>query len=216
MDQFVALHGAAGHAMLLDCRSLRYDLLPLPASLRLVTCNTMVQRKLKDEYNQRRADCEEAVRLLSARLPGIHALRDVTVAQLAEHGRELPERIYRRARHVVTENARTEEAAAALREGNLARFGQCMAESHASLRDDYDVSCRELDLMVSIAAPLPGVVGARMTGGGFGGCVVSLVDAHSAEAFRARVAEEYARQTGHTPQIFIFEAAPAATEVPRN
>jgi galactokinase len=188
-------------------------LVPLPAELRLVTCNTMVQRKLKDEYNQRRADCEEAVRLLSARLPGIRALRDVSPAQLEEHRRALPERLYRRARHVVTENARTEDAAAALREGDLARFGRRMAESHASLRDDYEVSCKELDLMASIAASLPGVVGARLTGGGFGGCVVSLVHARHAEEFHARVADEYARQTGRLPQILVFEAGAGAGEV---
>jgi galactokinase len=213
MDQFVALHGAAGHALLLDCRSLQYELVPLPAELRLVTCNTMVQRTLKDEYNQRRADCEEAVRLLSAPLPGIRALRDVSPAQLEQHRRALPERIYHRARHVVTENARTEDAAAALREGDLARFGRRMAESHASLRDDYEVSCKELDLMTSIAVSLPGVVGARLTGGGFGGCVVALVHTRHAEEFHARVADEYARQTGRLPQILVFEAAAAAGEV---
>lgn len=214
MDQFIALHGVAGHALLLDCRSLEYTLLRVPTDLRLVTCHTMVKHELAEgEYNQRRADCEGAVRLLSACLPGIRALRDVSLAQLEEHRRALPDRIYRRARHVVTENARTQDAAAALRDGDLRRFGQCMAGSHASLRDDYEVSCQELDLMVEIASRQRGVSGARMIGGGFGGCVVSVVDARCAEEFRAAVTAEYASATGVQPQVFILEAAAAAGEV---
>lgn len=214
MDQFVALHGASGHALLLDCRSLDYTLLPLPEDLRLVTCHTMVKHALAaTEYNRRRAECEEAVRLLSTFLPGIHALRDVSISELEECGRGLPERIHRRARHVVTENARTEDAATALRDGDLARLGRRMAESHASLRDEYEVSCTELDLMVEIAARQRGMYGSRMTGGGFGGCTVSIVDAHYAEAFGARVAAEYQHVTGLRPQIFVLAAAPAAEEV---
>jgi len=214
MDQFVALHGAAGHALLLDCRTLEYALVPLPEEVRLVTCNTMVRHQLAaGEYNQRRADCEEAVRLLSAHLPGVRGLRDVTPEQLEKCRRQLPERIFRRSRHVVTENARTEDAAAALRDGDLARLGRRMAESHASLRDDYEVSCKELDQMVEITSRQRGVLGTRMAGGGFGGCVVSVVDAQQAEGFRARVTEDYESAVGVRPQVFILDAAPAAGEV---
>jgi galactokinase len=214
MDQFVGLHAERGHALLLDCRSLDFTLLPLPEEVRLVACNTMVKHELAGgEYNRRRADCEEAVRLLSPALSRIHALRDVAISQLEEHERELPDRIYRRARHVVTENARTQDAAVALREGDLERFGRRLAESHASLRDDYEVSCTELDQMVEIANRQRGVRGSRMTGGGFGGCTVSIVDAQFAEEFRAHVAAEYERTTGLRPQITILEAAPAAAEV---
>jgi len=214
MDQFVALHGAAGHALLLDCRSLDYTLLRLPAHVRLVTCHTMVKHQLAaGEYNQRRADCEEAVQALSAHLTGVRALRDVTVEHLEECRHQLHERIFRRARHVVTENARTQDAAAALRDSDLARLGQRMAESHASLRDDYEVSCKELDRMVEITSRQRGVLGTRMTGGGFGGCVVSVVDAQHSEDFRAHVTEEYESAVGVRPQVFILDAASAAGEV---
>jgi galactokinase len=214
MDQFIAYHATEGHALLLDCRSLDFALLPLPREVRLLICNTMVKHELAGgEYNKRRADCEEAVRRLSAFLPGMNALRDVTPKQLEQHRSALPARIYRRARHVVTENARTEDAASALREGDLARFGRRMAESHASLRDDYEVSCAELDRMVEIASRQPGVYGARMTGGGFGGCTISLVDAEHTENARQQIVTEYERATGLQPQTFVCTAAAGAGEV---
>jgi galactokinase len=214
MDQFVALHATRGHALLLDCRSLDFTLLPLPGDVRLVACNTMVKHKLAaGEYNRRRADCEDAVRLFASHLSGVRALRDVSRSQLAEYERKLPDRVFRRARHVVTENARTQDAAAALREGDLERFGRRLGESHTSLREDYEVSCAELDQMVEIANRQRGVHGSRMTGGGFGGCTVSIVDAQFAEEFRGQVASEYERATGLRPQVLILEAAPAAGEV---
>src|SRR5262249_603957 len=150
--------------------------------------------------------CEEGVRLLTQFYPNVRALRDVTIEQLEQHRAELPEVIYRRCRHVVTENARVIEAGAALRRQDLERFGEVMAESHVSLRDDYEVSAEELDLMVELAQKIDGVYGARMTGGGFGGSTVNLVKEEKADEFRARVAEEYERVTKIKPEIYICTA----------
>ena len=211
MDQFVSLHGRAGHALLLDCRSLEYELVPLPDSVKLVICNTMVKHELASgEYNRRRAECEEAVRRLSAVLPGIQALRDVNQQQLEQHRALLPETIWRRAYHVISENARVLQAVAALRAGNIKKFGRAMAASHESLRDFYQVSCSELDTMVQIANQQHGTYGARMTGGGFGGCTVNLVDAQLAEEFQQQVAHAYKQATGIGPQIYICSAADGA------
>src|SRR5207244_3533062 len=138
MDQFVSLHGRAGHALLLDCRSLQYELVPIPDSVKLVICNTMVKHELATgEYNRRRAECEEAVRCLSAVLPGIRALRDVNPEQLEKHRGVLPDTVWRRAHHVISENARVLQAVAALRGGNIKAFGKAMAASHESLRDGH-------------------------------------------------------------------------------
>jgi len=214
MDPFIALHGLAGHALLLDCRSLDFERLPLPAEVSIVICNTLVRHELASgEYNRRRADCEEAVRLLAARVPGMRALRDVTPEQLEAHPSLLPERVARRARHVVTENARAQHAAAALRAGDIARFGRLMFESHASLRDDYEVSCRELDVMVQAAAAQPGVYGARMTGGGFGGCTVNLVESRRAAEFTEAASGAYLQATGIRPEIYACYTADAAGEI---
>jgi galactokinase len=214
MDQFVSCNGTRDHALMLDCRSLDFTLLPLSPASRLVICNTMVKHELASgEYNRRRQECEEGVRILSSSIPGIKALRDVSLRQLDSHRDQLPEVIYRRCRHVVTENDRVQKAASLLRQGDLNGFGKLMAQSHASLRDDYEVSCRELDIMVEISRPLPGVYGARMTGGGFGGCTVNLVAAEAAESFRHKVAEEYQLATGLKPDIYISSAADGAAQV---
>lgn len=211
MDQFIARFGRIGHALRLDCRSLRYELVPIPEDVRLVICNSMVKHALAGgEYNQRRQDCEEGVRKLQRSLPEIRALRDVPPSELEEHKAELPPRVYRRCRHVVTENLRTELAAEALRSNNVRRFGELMYESHASLRDDYEVSCSELDLLVELAKQCDGVIGARMTGGGFGGCTVNLVTATAAEQFRERIAEAYRQRTGISSDVYICSAAEGA------
>jgi galactokinase len=214
MDQFVSLHGRANHALVLDCRSLDYEAVPIPDFVKLVICNTMVKHELaSSEYNRRRAECEEAVRRLSAVLPGIRALRDVSLEELERHRAVLPETIWRRARHIVSENARVLQAAAALRAGEAEEFGKRMAESHQSLRDFYEVSCPELDLMVGLATGQKGVYGARMTGGGFGGCTINLVDVRHAEEFREQVAGAYERATGLRPEIYICSAADGAGAV---
>jgi len=214
MDQFISCHGKAEHALLLDCRSLHARAIPLTADAALVVCNTMVKHNLAaNEYNNRRAECEEGVRLLKTPFPSITALRDVTSAQLEQHRQLLPRKIYQRCRHVVTENERVLHAAAAFEKGDLLTISKLMADSHASLRDDYEVSCRELDLMVEIAASQKGVLGARMTGGGFGGCTVNLVEHAAVEPFVASVEREYQKQTGLKPDIYSLEAAEGAEAV---
>jgi len=214
MDQFVSCHGQAGHALLLDCRSLDFELVKMPPKVHLVICNTMVKHEHGGgEYNARRAECEEGVHLLSEMLPGIHALRDVTPRQLEENRKRLNDTIYKRCRHVVTETERTRQAAEALESGQIGRLGQLMADSHRSLRDDFEVSCRELDVMVEIATKQPGIYGARMTGGGFGGCTINLVDANESTEFRKHVAEGYASATGLQPDIYICEASQGAEAI---
>lgn len=204
MDQFIVTHGQREKALLLDCRSLEFRLLPLLKGLQLVICNTMVRHThASGEYNQRRAECDEGVRLLARHLPGIKALRDVRGNDFAEFAQHLPPIIMRRCQHVVSENARVEEAATALETGNLEQFGQLMAKSHASLRDDFEVSCRELDLMVELASRVEGVYGARMTGGGFGGCTVNLVHPDAVEKFKTTVSCGYEQATGITPAIYV-------------
>ena len=214
MDQFISCCGHAGKALMLDCRSLSYRLLPIPDDVSLVICNTMVKHDLASgEYNTRRAECEEGVRLLSRRLPLVRALRDVRIEDLDRFRGELPQTIYRRCRHVVTENARVLDAADALEKADLKTVGRLMAESHISLKNDYEVSCPELDLMVELAGQVSGVHGARMTGGGFGGSTVNLVDKPSVEGFRRSVATAYEKATGLSPQILVSAAAEGAGEV---
>jgi galactokinase len=214
MDQFVSCHGRAGHALRLDCRSLEFRALRVPENVRLVICNTMVKHHLEtSDYNSRRAECEEAVRRLAVVLPGIRALRDVTLAQLEQHRDSLTAALYKRCRHVITENERVCETADALSNGKLGALGELMAESHRSLRNDYEVSCSELDLMVEIATRQKGLLGARMTGGGFGGCTINLVDVAEALEFQRHVSAEYLAATGLRPDVYICEAAQGAEAV---
>ena len=214
MDQFISCFGQANHALLLDCRNLAHELLEIDDRVRIVVCNTMVKHELASgEYNRRRADCEAGVRFLQQFLPDIRALRDVTLAQLEQYGVGLSDVTYKRCRHVISENARVLQAANALKEADLARFGVVMGESHSSLRDDYEVSCKELDLMVELARPCRGVYGARMTGGGFGGCTVNLVESDTVDEFKVVVAREYQSATGVKPEVFVCTAADGAGEV---
>jgi galactokinase len=215
MDQFVSFFGESDKALLLDCRSLEFEHLPVPPSAQLVICNTMVKHDLASgAYNERRQQCEEGVKLLRTVLPNVTALRDVTSQQLEEHRKELPEVIYRRCRHVVTENERVLDAASALKQGDVAKFGQLMNQSHQSLRDDYEVSCAELDLMVGLARKVEGVFGARMTGGGFGGCTVNLVRRDKIDEFQNTVAAGYQEATGLTPEVYVCKAVKGAEELP--
>jgi len=211
MDQFISLHGRKNHALLLDCRALDFELVAIPDCARLVICNTMVKHELASgEYNRRRAECEEAVQRLSKVLPGMRSLRDVTPDQLERHRGTLSVVLYKRALHVITENARVLGAAQALRARDLERFGMRMAESHASLRDLYEVSCLELDLMVEQANRQEGVYGARMTGGGFGGSTINLVKSRFADAFAENMARSYEKETGIVPQIHVCAPAEGA------
>lgn len=214
MDQFISCHGRAGHALMLDCRSLDFQLLPVPRQVRLMVCNTMVKHEhASGGYNTRRRECEEGLRALKQVLPAIRALRDVTVNELEQHRDLLSPVIYKRVRHVVTENDRVKRAAEALQTEDMAQFGQLMADSHRSLRDDYEVSTVELDLMVELANGQEGVYGARMTGGGFGGCTINLVDSAHAEAIQQRLAKTYEARTGLKPTILICEASDGAGAV---
>lgn len=204
MDQFMSALGRAGHALLLDCRDLSYRTIPIPPDVRIIVCDSGVRHSLVgSEYNERRAACNEAVRLLRARLPKIGALRDVSVDDLEANADLLPAAILPRARHVVTENQRTVRAATALEHGDLALFGRLMNESHASLRDDYEVSVPEIDLLTDLARAVPGCYGSRITGGGFGGSTVSLVTLSAVEAFAAQVAEAYKAQSGRDTTIHV-------------
>jgi galactokinase len=214
MDQFVSCMGKAGHALLLDCRSLEFQFAHIPPGIELVVCNTMVKHDLATgAYNQRRAECEEGVRYFAKADPAIRALRDVSSEMLERIGGELPPTIRKRCTHVIRENQRTLDAARALAEGDLARMGKLMRESHESLRDLYEVSCRELDVMVDAAQGLPGFIGGRMTGGGFGGCTVNLVREENATDFAAQIAQRYREATGITPQIYPCHAANGAQEL---
>jgi galactokinase len=216
MDQFVSCCGRAGKALMLDCRSLDHRLLPLPPQTRLVICNTMVKHALAaSAYNKRRAECEAGVRHFAQSLPNVRALRDVTEADLKLYGSDLSEVVYRRCRHVIRENARVLDAAKALEEEDLETFGRLMNESHRSLRDDYEVSCRELDVMVELARECDGVYGARMTGGGFGGCTVNLVNVENVDAFKRKVTQGYTEATGLEPEIYVCSAADGAGEINR-
>lgn len=207
MDQLISALGKRGCAMLLDCRSLKREFVPLPSGVAIVVSDTLVRRELvASEYNLRRQECEEGVRLLRKYLPGIEALRDVSLAQFERYEGELPDVVRKRCRHVVYENQRVLEGMASLRERNLARFGQLMNESHASLRDDYEVSCRELEAIAEAAQEVKGVYGTRLTGAGFGGCTVSLVDEEAVEDFRKHVAAKYRAATGIAFQIHVCRA----------
>jgi galactokinase len=215
MDQFIAAFGLAGYALLLDCRLLMMRQIPLDTSeIVIAICDSRVKHELSSsEYNKRREECERGVEILSKALPGIRALRDVSLLDFEMYKEWLPEPIRSRCRHVVTENLRTLTASDALRSGKFAIMGQLMIKSHESLRDDYEVSCSELDALVEIATSIEGVRGARMTGGGFGGCTVNLVERHALEKFQEKVTSEYNKVTGLIPNIYISEPCDGAREI---
>lgn len=208
MDQFASAHGVAGHALYFDVRSLHWEPVPLPANAVIVIADSGVRRSLTTSaYNERRAACEEAVRLLQPVLPGIRALRDVTPALLEQHRSCLPELVYRRARHVVEECDRMRQAPARLKTGDAAGFGALMYAGHASLRDLYEVSVPELDALVETAASLPGCWGARLTGAGFGGCTVNLVEESAADGFIAGLRDGYRKRTGRQVEVYLCRAS---------
>ncbi len=211
MDQFAASCGEAGCALLLDCRSLGYRPVRLPPRLRLVVVETGARRRLAaSEYNQRRSECERGVAVLRARGEQVAALRDATLDMLDRAATDLGEVVYRRCRHVVEENARTLSAARALETDDRVALGALFAASHASLRDMYEVSSLALDAAVEIASETRGVVAARMTGGGFGGCTVNLVEPDAVGALRDALARDYAARTGLTPTVHVVAAARGA------
>jgi len=208
MDQFASVFGIKNHALFLDCRSLDWSPITLSGA-NFVICNTRTKHDLADgEYNKRRADCEEAAKML-----GHKSLRDVSVRELFEKSKTLPDRILKRARHVITENERVLSAVKCLQHNDLALFGQLMNKSHESLRYDYEVTSRELNLMVEIVRRQEGVLGARMTGGGFGGCTVNLLEGDVSESFIEKVSTEYKKITGISPELYICNAADGVSEI---
>lgn len=206
MDQFASACGKRDHALFLDCRSLEWQAVPLPEDIAIVVADTAVPRSLSDTaYNERRSACEEAALLL-----GTKSLRDVNVAEFQRNKNKLPELAARRAQHVVEEIQRTEQAVFLLKQGNVKAFGRLMNECHESLRDLYEVSCLELDVMVNIARSLEGCYGARLTGAGFGGCTVNLVAQSAAKAFANELASRYTRETNRIPSVYICRAEDGA------
>jgi galactokinase len=205
MDQFISRLGERNHALFVDCRTLEHETVPLAEhGIKVVVADSMKKRGLMDsEYNTRRAQCEQAVSLLKTYLPGIKALRDVSIADLKKYGRQVPPTVRRRAEHVVTEDDRVLKSVDALKNGDLTLFGNLMNESHESLKDLYEVSCRELDALVEAALKIPGVYGSRMTGAGFGGCTVSLVADEAVETFLEEVPTEYRARIGVTPTVYV-------------
>jgi len=211
MDQFASACGVENNLLLLDCRSLEWKTIPLPEDVSIVIADTTVRRKLTSgEYNRRRFACEEAVRLLKQDLPEIKSLRDVSVEEFNRFAGQLPEEVSKRARHVVEEIERSKQAEPLLEAGNIRKFGELMNECHVSLRDLYEVSCPELDVMASVAQSLDGCYGARLTGAGFGGCTVNLVASEKANEFAAALARGYEAQTKLKPEIYITGASNGA------
>ena len=209
MDQMISAAGQAGHALQIDCRSLEWQPVPLPAGVAVVILDTTTRRGLVESaYNERRAQCET-----TARYFGVRALRDVTPGQFAAQANGLDDVTRRRARHVITENARTLAAADAMRRGDAVALGRLMDASHVSLRDDFEVTNDALNVMVTCAQQAPGCYGARMTGAGFGGCAVALVDTGCATALAETVAGCYQARTGIAPAIYVCSAADGATRV---
>jgi galactokinase len=211
MDQFASACGVKDRLLYLDCRSLEWRTVHLPEKAFIVIADTSVRRSLKGSaYNDRHAACEEAVRILQDYLPGIRTLRDVGVDQFRQYAGCLPDIVAMRTQHIVEEIARTEQAVELLEKNDAIRFGELMNACHASLRDLYEVSCPELDVMAALAQSLPGCYGARLTGGGFGGCTVNLVAGEAVEAFVRNLAAGYKQETGLEPEIYICRAADGA------
>jgi galactokinase len=211
MDQFASACGQKDRLLLLDCRSLEYKTLPLPDNVVIIIADTSVRHShTTSAYNDRRAACEEAVRILKMDLPDIKALRDVSMAELDRLSTKLPAEVEKRARHVVEEIDRTHRAVTFLRKGDIEGFGQLMNACHVSLRDLYEVSCQELDAMAKIAQLLEGCYGARLTGGGFGGCTVNLVAHDKADTFTKSLAAKYKAETGLHPEIYTCRASQGA------
>ncbi len=214
MDQFISANGAANHALLLDCRDLSFRLAPIPENLALIIANTMVKHSVAGVgYTSRRASVEEACAILAIHRPEIRFLRDATVEDLAQWGHEIPAESLKRARHVITENNRTVAAAEALLHQDLPTLGRLMHEAHISYSQDFEASCPEADTMVELAQDLPGLIGARLTGGGFGGCTINLVEIDRAESFRHELKSRYRHATGIEPEIHICHASTGAHRI---
>lgn len=211
MDQFISVLGAEDHALLLDCRSLDYELIPVPPNVSIVIGNTKASRSLANSaYNERRAQCESGVATLQTVLPEITALRDISSEQLEAYRDLLEPLIYQRCHHVVTENERVLKTVEALRAGDLTKIGKLMSESHHSLRDDYEVSSDQLDAMVNVMAESKGCFGARLTGAGFGGCAIALVEQGNEQTVADAIFSGYSKETNIWPEVYTTRASVGA------
>jgi galactokinase len=216
MDQFVICCGREDHAVMIDTRHLTYTLAPIPPDIRIVICNSMVTHSLAEGdggYNTRRAEMEAGLHILQHHRPEIAALRDATLEDLAKWGQEMKPESLRRCRHVITEDNRVLAAVEAFQQNNLTRFGELMREAHISFRDDFEASCKEIDILVSLANAQPGCFGARLTGGGFGGCTVNLVAANHTPAFVEAMRSGYLAATGITAEIYTSRASEGARAI---
>ena len=214
MDQFISANGAENNALLIDCRDLSFKLAPIPPDVALVIANTMVKHSVAGgEYTSRRAQAEEACAVIARHRPEVRFLRDATMKDLERWGSEMSPNALKRARHIITENLRTVAAAEALIHNDLAELGRLMAEAHVSYSRDFEASCVEADAMVALAQDLPGLIGARLTGGGFGGCTINLVERDKAADFAEELAARYATETGIMPLIHICHASGGAHRI---
>lgn len=212
MDPYASIFGEKGQALLLDCRNITHQAVPVVLKdEQLLLVNTKVKHSLADSaYNERRAACEESVQFLSSSFEGIRTLRDLSLSQLTEVEKILPKALFTKAKHVITENHRAQEAAQALQQGDLVRLGQLMNASHWSLSHDFIVSCPELDFLAQEAQQLPGVLGSRMMGGGFGGCTLNLVETKQLESFETKIRTAYEDHFGITPEFITVEISAGA------
>jgi len=215
MDQFISANGKAGSAMVLDTRALTFELAPIPSHLRLIITNSMVKHSLSDggAYANRRREVEEGTAALHAYKPEIKLLRDAMLADLIACADKMSNEAFKRCRHVITDSQRVIDGLALLRAGEIVAFGKLLNDAHRSYRDDFEASCKECDILAAIAQAQPGCYGARLTGGGFGGCVVSLVEADASEAFVAAIGAEYFKQTGIRPEVYVCSTANGAGEI---
>jgi galactokinase len=215
MDQFIACFGKKDQALLLDCRSLDFELIPISVeNARIIVCNTMVKHELgSSEYNKRRKECEEGVNILKNKFPEINSLRDADINKFNDVESEMTETVKKRCRHIITENDRVMQSIEYLKKKDMSNFGLMLNGSHDSLRDDYEVSCKELDIMVNIARNIDGVYGARVTGGGFGGCTVNLVEVDKSENFINEIKKQYYKETNLQPDVYMFVPSEGAKEI---
>jgi galactokinase len=214
MDQFISANGKENHALLLDCRDLSFKLAPIPANVALVIANTMVKHSIAGgDYPTRRRESEAACAIINSHRGGVPFLRDATLEDLEKWGHEMTPESLQRARHVISEDLRTVAACEALLKGDMAEVGRLMAEAHKSYSGDFAGSCVEADLMVELAQTIPGLIGARLTGGGFGGCTVNLVEQSQAPAFAVELASRYAAKTGITPEVHVCHASNGAHRI---
>ena len=213
MDQFASLLARKDHALFIDCTTLSHELVPFDSKkASVVVCDTGVKRELvKSPYNQRRVECARAFKLLHRYQSEIKTYRDISIEAFNAYGHDLPDPLSRRAHHVVTENSRVLHAVRALTDGDMLGFGTLMDASHDSLREDFEVSCKELDLLVALAREANGTYGARMTGAGFGGCTVNLVRPDRVEDFVKSVSAGYLDKTGRSPDVYVFSPSEGAS-----